>query len=661
MLVGPLQSQETRDACILLQGTALQDGSTIVEWTAPGNAMPAVVQMRRHDEVDWRVFDTVIAPPWRVHIKDTSSVEVEVLQQATVNNIPLLRSGYVCINRTLAYLPPANKVLLIISDEGAAQSLRSELDRLTDDAVREGWVVRHATINASSSVREVKRIILNAYADTTVGNLTHVLLIGTVPYATSGGFSVRGAYPNPDFHPEHGGAWASDAYYADVLTSPGISAEYQWTDSSVQITDTSTVKRTANQNVPGDGRFDNSVIPTDLELCVGRIDMADLPSFGTSSTRETEISLIRRYLEKNHQYRSHAIEPPMRALVDDNFGLFSRSSQGIRITEAFATSGWRSFAPVVGADNIVVGDWIPDQHLSRPTLDTFDVLLAYGNGGGGYDHCDFVANTEELAAHRNNAVFTLLFGSYFGDVSSTDNIMRSVLAQQGASLTCGWAGRPHWYLHPLAAGETIGECARLSANNVTRYWGATAMDSATQEFGQFPLGNRGIHVMLLGDPSLRVPGPFMEGTLTIQEQGDSTVINWPAARLPQWLQGHPVQYIVEGSTTADRPYTPLTTTTQTQSTHRLPPPVKHVRVRPFVPAQRLLAPIMGRGLVADRNLPTTSVVIPYPHHSSKVDSFVDVLGRIFHGDYTELPPGLWFLPTGDSTSLSKQPVRTFWK
>lgn len=600
---------------------------------------------------------------------DTLSVEIEVLQQATVNNIPLFRSGYICINRSLSQLPVSNHVLLVIVDEGVDQVLHAELDRLADDAVREGWVVRTATVDSSTSVHDVKRIILNAYADTVAGRLSHVLLLGNVPYATSGGFSVRGAYPNPDFHPEHGGAWASDAYYADVFTSPGISAEYQWTDSAVSITDTTTVKRKENQNVPGDGHFDNSVIPTDLELCVGRVDMADLPSFGATDTRATEIELLRRYLDKNHQYRTHVNETPMRGLIDDNFGLFSRSTQGIRITEAFAASGWRSFAPIVGADSIVVGDWIPDQHITRPTLDTFSVLLAYGNGGGGYDHCDFVANTEELAGHKNNAVFTLLFGSYFGDVSSTNNIMRAVLAQQGTSLTCGWAGRPHWYLHPLAAGATIGECARLSANNATRYWGATAMDSANQEFGQFPLGNRGIHVMLLGDPSLRIPGPFMEGTLTIQEQADSTTISWSAASLPPWLHGHAIAYIVEGSTAADLPYIQLATTTQTRSTHRLQPQIKHLRVRPFVPAQRLLAPIMGRGLVADRSLPTTSVVIPHLHtdHRSSLESyhepmhFVDMLGRAFNGSIEALPPGLWFSTIGIITSTSAQPIRAFWK
>ena len=54
---------------------------------------------------------------------------------------------------------------------------------------------------------------------------------------------------------------------------------------------------TRNHNVPGDGKFDQSLF-VDLELEVGRVDMSNLPSFTSN-----EIELTRRYLNKNHQFR----------------------------------------------------------------------------------------------------------------------------------------------------------------------------------------------------------------------------------------------------------------------------------------------------------------------------------------------------------------------
>ena len=57
-----------------------------------------------------------------------------------------------------------------------------------------------------------------------------------------------------------------------------------WTDNTITNT-SSGIART--NNVPGDGKFDNSTFPGDVELEVGRIDFANLSSFA-----ETEM-LIR--------------------------------------------------------------------------------------------------------------------------------------------------------------------------------------------------------------------------------------------------------------------------------------------------------------------------------------------------------------------------------
>ena len=70
--------------------------------------------------------------------------------------------------------------------------------------------------------------------------------------------------------------------------------------------------------------------------------------------------------------------------------------------------------------------------------------------------------------------------------------MRAALASDGGALTCGWAGRPHWFVHPMGMGATIGDCLRLTQNNPPR---------GCQPVGSFP---RGVHIALLGDPTLRM-------------------------------------------------------------------------------------------------------------------------------------------------------------
>jgi hypothetical protein len=103
-------------------------------------------------------------------------------------------------------------------------------------------------------------------------------------------------------------------------------------------------------------------------------------------------------------------------------------------------------------------------------------------------------------------VFTILFGSYFGDWDSQNNLMRSALAQ-GKILTCAWGGRPHWYFHHMGLGENIGYSALQTQNNNGLYY--------THYAGKF------VHIGLLGDPTLRndivVPPANLQAQLTNAE------------------------------------------------------------------------------------------------------------------------------------------------
>lgn len=414
---------------------------------------------------------------------------------------------YVRMGRTVPATPVYSRVA-IVTDLRTRTALATEIERWKEDVAREGWNVDEIflppTMGPMAEVPLVKQKIYQAYLDTTRGPLTHVFLFGQVPVPYSGGFASEGAIINPDGHPEHGGAWPTDLFYADLESTPGRSSAADWTDSVVNITSEAIAQRPENRNAPYDGKFDQCQIPTDVEVAIGRVDFRRLPAFGAvSDTSNVELELLRRYMNKDHAYRTLATRPPLRALIDDNFGPFIDSTADRVTIEAFAASGWRSFSAIVGHNNIIEGDWFAGG--TRPSLDTTSVLLAYGCGGGGYEHCSGVGTTADFAASPVQAVFTELFGSYFGDFDATDNLMRAALANNGTTVTCAWSGRPHWFLHQLAHGETIGECAMTSQNNAGEFMGSMVIETATPTVATpFRLGLRGVQNDLMGDPTLRL-------------------------------------------------------------------------------------------------------------------------------------------------------------
>lgn len=637
--------QGSADACLRLQSTVI-GGKPAIGWQKVGKDVKLAVWGRSAATEQFKLLETVdntgVSPGSEVEhvVIPDNQREMEFFVETlndTAYRSGLWRTGYIstAINKTATQAITHRRVLLLI-DDVAATALSASIAQWKLDLHAEGFTCDVQAVDERvKSALDVKSIILQHASDTTRGHLTHVLLCGRIPYAYSGGFDVGGAFPQPDGHPEHGGAWASDAYYADLYTSPGIDAEYQWTDDAVNISGVERPARWQNRNVPGDGKFDQSVIPTDLELCVGRLDMRNLPVFGTSeSDRSKELELMARYFAKNHAYRSGTEKVSKRAIVDDNFGVFvSAPNESEIYVESFAASGYRSFAPIVGRDNIFKGDWFPEPNGTKPSLDTFDCLFAYGCGPGGYSHCDFVGLSSDFQKYPVNAVFTLLFGSYFGDVDSEDNFMRCALAAEGKTLTTGYSGRPQWFLHQMSDGTTIGECARTSANNKEIYIGSTLTNPMLNTRTYMPFSQRYVHVLLLGDPSLNVYSTRIDGSLVFSQGAqDSLTIEFPAAE----DVGEPVTYAIEASTSLSKPFRLVGTfEQQADPIQRFSVHVESadafVRVRPVVmPNKGRVSPIAGRGVVAQRNqVSVAEETIDSQHNFRIVNFFGNTVGNVF--------------------------------
>lgn len=538
----------------------------------------------------------------------------------------------------------------IVVDQQAASVLTAELERFRDDLRREGWSTTLATVAPSNDPRDasaVRRLIQSVYRSDHPAPLTHVVLVGAIPTPYAGGFKVGTVAEPPDGHPEHGGAWASDAYYADMDLAPGIDAEEAWTDATVNITDTTTAYWERNRNVPGDGKFDQVTVPSDVELAVGRIDMRDMPAFGTSTTdRSTEFDLLRRYFDKDHRFRTTGRQVPHRAVIDDNFGAFTYVEQGLVIREAFASSGWRSFGPIV--DTVVIGDWTPETP-DRPSLDTLESLFTYACGGGGFTHCSYVATTQQLASAPLRSVFTMLFGSYFGDIAAPDNIMRATIANDGDALVCAWSGRPHWYLHPMAAGATIGDCLMLALNNDGTYRGATQRPVDGTTTAPFRLGQRGVHVQVVGDPTLRLPGP----TLTTFEMPDAPVVGAENVRVVLAANDAAAADISMGPT-PDGPWTRLVdgitipNGVRTEAIIDGPITERFVRARimqPTVHAHgRTWFDVTGRGAITAMQ-PASSVTEETSEQVRR--TYYDALGRMVSHGTAPTAPGSYFWRSAD--------------
>ena len=391
--------------------------------------------------------------------------------------------GYICAGLQAPFTEQRGKVILVVDNTHAA-NLAAELSRLQQDLAGDGWTVIRHDVGRGDLVITVKSLIKADY-NADPANVKSVFLLGHMPVPYSG-------LLNPDGHPDHYGAWPADVFYGDM--------DGNWTDSSVnyqQTKNTDPADAARLSNVPGDGKFDQTTLPSAVELQVGRVDLANMPGrlvWDGDPSFPSELELLRQYLNKDHNFRHKLINPRRRGVVGDYFG--SRSGQ------AFAASGYRNFAPFFGADHIdnlnqiyngAQGVWIS-------TLHTNDYLWAYGCGAGSYLTIGGLGSippyndvsTTDIVANDAQAVFTLMFGSWLGDWDHEDNILRSVLATKTCGLTAAWSGRPHWFAHHMGLGETIGYTARLTQNNAGLYQNQVN-----------PSANQ-IHVALMGDPTLRM-------------------------------------------------------------------------------------------------------------------------------------------------------------
>lgn len=440
-----------------------------------------------------------------------------------------LAFGYV-LAAIRAPLVEQRGAIVLVVDHTIAEPLAPEIARLQNDLIGDGWrVVRHE-VARDESVAAVKARIKQAHEADPRG-VQAALLLGRVPVPYSGNFSPL----PPDGHAlpgdDHRGAWPADVFYADM--------DGEWTDHTEDFVNDSNPRGT---NVPGDGKLDPSYLPSDVELQIGRVDLSSLPGRDARRAYPDELAGLKRYLDKDHAFRHARTAVRRKALIGEPY-----DANGGR---AYAASGYRSFAPLFGSDHLVIAGTqlatpAAERWLKRLTADSY--LWVFGGGGGGNrsistlgfrgDYHDVWA--VDLVDEGARGVFHLFFGSWLGDWDQPDNIMRTALLTEHG-LAAAWSGRPHLVFHPMGLGETLGFCIRASQNNDTTYR------------NQINTFRRGVHIALLGDPTLRlhpVPPPA-EVQAAVREDG--IVVSW------QRCPGDVLGYHVYRAASPTEPFARLT-------------------------------------------------------------------------------------------------------
>lgn len=472
---------DTRSHAIELWASVQESPPRItLQWRNNWEGLSYYIQRKSKDDTAWTTL-AVAAAGTTSFVDNNVSVgntyEYAVIEYAA-DDFP--HTGYIFAGIRAPLQDQRGKIILLV-DNTYTSPLANELARLQQDLVGDGWVVLRHDVSRTATPPNIKSIIQSDY-NSDPQNVQALLLLGHIPVPYSGDY-------NADDHVDHTGAWVADPYYGDFNGT--------YTDNSVWDT---RATRAANRNTYNDGKFDQTLIPGTVGLEIGRVDLANLPAFSPL----TDVDLTRAYLNKDHAFRTGALNLQKRALLFDDFG----ESDG----EAYAASGWRNFAPLLGPSSTTeIG---VNQFFNY--VGNSDYLWSYACGGGdpNYTDCYNFGETGNFASTQCKTIFMMFFGSYFGDWDATDDIFRASLGS-GDILTIAWAGRPHWFFHHMGLGETIGYSARLSQNNNGLYQPTNFC--------------REVHVSLLGDPTLRMQIVQPPSGFTATTNGAYVNLKWTAS------------------------------------------------------------------------------------------------------------------------------------
>ena len=253
---------------------------------------------------------------------------------------------------------------LILVDEMIYPEIRPELEKYIDILKLSGincdfrLAPRSEDFNPKKVI-ETKDIIVSYY--NTHNDLENIIIIGRVAFAMSGHYT-------PDGHTDESfGAWPTDLYYGTIGGN--------WTDFESDTNNPFLFSY--HKNIAGDGKFDNGYLPQSVVFNVGRIDMYNLTFF-----KESEVELLKRYFQKDINFRKGQVRPSNNAIMDYGF------DDGY--IERFPTEAMINYSAIFGENNYV---W----KKSRQIMDSEEYLFFWGAAPGAVDNIYDIVYAEDIA------------------------------------------------------------------------------------------------------------------------------------------------------------------------------------------------------------------------------------------------------------------------
>jgi hypothetical protein len=413
-------------------------------------------------------------------------------------NDPPFTQEYILSGINATPIDYRGKVILLV-DQTLTNALATNLTQLTQDLVGDGWKVirhdapRHDDVTWSNNplnIALIKSWITNDYdADPT--NTKAIYIVGHASIPFSGWLSPDGHGARP---------WPADSYYGSI-------GETNWTDALNPCCQTN-----GYYNVPNDGIFDQSSLPKNQFLGVGRADFANMPAFNTTNVPgilpKSEPDLIKQYLNKTHAFRNKTLQFSDRSAVGWSY-----------TSDVVFESADRTTSHLYGSETTRV------DASDSLTVTRNSHLFGFAAGYGGPSSMSVGPNSHYSAdladpSKEPMVAFYLLSASYFGAWHLQDDFLRATIATPTYGLEAIYGRHTSMYLEPLALGDpAFTGVARTITNQTTD-----------------------VEITLLGDPTLRFQITAPPANVVATTNQNSVNLGWTPSPEPG------AQYFVYRST-----------------------------------------------------------------------------------------------------------------
>ncbi len=423
------------------------------------------------------------------------------------NGVNGIAIGYTSGVNRYAPIDYQGEMILMIAEDIVA-ALPESVKRLKQDLTGDGWYVNElivekgdASYDDGAKVIEVKdqiQAIYDAAPSTDKPKLLFVL--GHAPLPRMG----LGTQP-PDGHIEASGARGSDVYYADL---DGV------------FTDTATYDVLQQQfdlikNYPGDYRWDQDFIPSELEMAFGRADFYLLPNVD-----DNEINLTKRYLDRLHDFR-HVNSGQKIGLNSAFYQGYDNSNDG----------SFRTLPAISGINNVFQTPVTTQSGHNQWVKDNGPFSIFMQNR-----HVPIYDEWRDIGM---DAVVFSSDQSYwgYGDIPNnwTATIIRRILSADTECLVTLWTTSAINIFFQAGTGRALGlSCKQIMDHNLNNQ----ILEKPQAEWDTPEWWNR-THFNFYGDPSLRLlqTHPVNALSLSANDDGD-VVISFESSELEDYEQFH---------------------------------------------------------------------------------------------------------------------------